>query len=146
MTSPKVSPYWDRYLFVAGDEAARKAYVSTWRGIYDQLGQVRNGFRKGYYMHGYDAEHAGELLQHLWGAIEVAPQDEALHKQDPLMADYFLAAQDAETGLFNSLRLDSAGGNRTEGNWGFCSTHDFIYLNAWFHAWLYTGRPGEPRG
>ncbi len=131
---------WDRYLFVVADEAAREAYVSSWKGVYAQLGEVRHGFRSGYYVLGYDSEHAGELLQHLWGAIELAPEDETLHQQNRIMADYFLAAQDEKSGLFKSLWLNNAGGNRDEDKWGLCSAHDFTYLNAWFHAWVHSGQ------
>ncbi|KPK79842.1 MAG: hypothetical protein AMJ81_12710 [Phycisphaerae bacterium SM23_33] len=131
---------WDRYLFLVGDEAVRKAYVSSWKGIYTQLGKVGHGFRRGYYMGGYDAEHAGELLQQLWGAIELAPQDAELHEQNRIMADHFLAAQDEKTGLFKSLWLNNAGGSKMPGHWGRCSTHDFVYLNTWFHAWVHTGQ------
>ncbi len=131
---------WDRLLFVAGGEEARKAYVAAWKNIYEQLGEVRNGFRNGYYMHGYDAEHAAELLQHLWGAIELAPGDGELHRQNRIIADHLLAGQDGQTGLFKSLYLNNAGGSRRTAHWGRCSTHDFCYLNAWFHAWVATGQ------
>lgn len=131
---------WDRYLVMAGSDKVRNAYRSIWLNVYSELERVRNGFRNGYYSGGYDAEHAGELLQHLWGCLDVFPQDQELIKQNRLAAEAIYSGIEQKTGLFKSLYLSASGGRGGE-HAGKCSGHDFVYLNAFFQEYIRSGDP-----
>ncbi|MBN1809427.1 MAG: hypothetical protein JW909_10205 [Planctomycetes bacterium] len=132
---------WDRYLVLSGSDRVREAYRSIWKNVYNELIPVNNGFRGGYYAHGYDAEHASELLQHLWGCLDVFPEDAELIEQNRKVADAIFRCIDKRTGLFTSLSLNNSGGGKGQGSAGKTSGHDYIYMNALFQDYIRSGNP-----
>lgn len=127
---------WDRYLVMAGSERVREAYLSIWMNVYKALNGAGGGFSNGYYSGGYDAEHAGELLQHLWGCMDVFPENRELIQQNRKAAEALHRGIEPRTGLFRALFLNTAGTGRGGGK---CSGHDFVYLNAFFQDYIRSG-------
>jgi hypothetical protein len=68
---------WDQFILLAASDELREQYVRVWK-YHWKYGTDQGWFADGFYVKGYDAEHAGELLPMLWACIELRPDDREL--------------------------------------------------------------------
>jgi hypothetical protein len=80
---------WDKFILLAGSDKLRKQYIDVWK-YHWQLGLRKEFFKDGFYIKGYDAEHAGELFPMLWACLELSPSDPALIKVNKAFSDLML--------------------------------------------------------
>jgi len=128
---------WDRYLLLRHDERSAKAYVHMWNSIFKERRMPKTN--KIWCTGGFDPEHALELFQLLWGALEVAPASEKLIGDNRLFADFIIDDfYDPEQKLLKNARVLKLGGKFRKGYEG-----DLIqstgYINSLFLAYLSTG-------
>ncbi len=80
---------WDKYVLLAGSDELREQYVNVWKYTWN-YGVKKGIFKDGFYVKGYNAEHAGELFPLLWACLELAPEDKDLIATNRACADVFL--------------------------------------------------------
>ncbi|MHC4913945.1 MAG: hypothetical protein ACYTGB_00520 [Planctomycetota bacterium] len=68
---------WDKFVLLAASDELREQYVRVWKYHWN-YGTEKGWFENGFYVKGYDAEHAGELLPMLWACVELRPDDREL--------------------------------------------------------------------
>jgi len=77
---------WDKFLLLAASDDLREKYIRVWK-YHWRFGTEKGWFRDGFYVRGYDAEHAGELLPLLWACLELAPDDKELVETNKAVAE-----------------------------------------------------------
>ncbi len=103
---------WDRFALLVGSDKTRAGMVRLWQYVYRKM--VRDGsFTDGFYTHGYDAEHMGELYQMLWACMELDPHNAELAEQNRKVVDIVISRNyNAKTRLMKNVWLDTAGGDQ----------------------------------
>ena len=148
---------WDHVILLRGNQRLGRGYVKIWEWLYDEMFRRKiftSGFYRGdydakgelalasersraFYRGGYDAEHAGELLQLLYGALEMDPTNPKLIEAVCGVANVMMGpCWNPETRLLRHQVLSSSGGRGEP----YDTIDNTIYTLAGFYAYLATGQ------
>lgn len=83
---------WDKFLLLAASDDLREKYMRVWK-YHWRFGTEKGWFANGFYVKGYDAEHAGELLPLLWACVELAPDDKELVATNKAVAEVLISEE-----------------------------------------------------
>lgn len=148
---------WDHFIMIRGNPRLKRAYVKIWEWLYDEMMRRKiftSGFYRGeydakaelalasersraFYRGGYDAEHAGELLQLLYGALEMDPTNPRLIGAVCGVANVMMGpCYNPKTRLLRHEVLSSTGGRGEP----YDNITNTTYILAPFYAYLATGQ------
>ncbi len=137
---------WDKFMLLAASDDLREKYVRVWK-YHWKYGTEKRWFADGFYVKGYDAEHAGELLPMLWACLELRPDDRELADLNIATAEVLTRPEwfDHQKGLFKyswvrSAPIDEAWRQKWLTRWrGECGVNT-IYSSCVWLAYLSSGK------
>ena len=133
---------WDKFCLLGANDRVRAGLIKMWKDLYAQAHKIPGGWQDGYYRagRGYDGEHAAELVQLLFGVVEMAPEDPELRRQVIRIADLYIGpCYNPKTRLFRNTWLDVGGGRDTPPGAPRDTLTHLPYMNAAWQAYCLTG-------